>query len=213
MDESPATRRSLIVKLRDPADTDAWREFMALYEPLVYRLVRRNGVQDADAQDLCQEVFQALARSIDRWDPERGSFRAWLSGIARHLLINFLSRGKAWSRGSGSTSVHRWLAELPADDPEATALFEAEYRRNVFAWAVERVREEFSPSTWQAFWQSAVEGRAPKEVAAELGMTVGALYVARSRVLSRLRRRVESLGEESAEIRKEIDHASPIRPL
>ncbi|MHC5544480.1 sigma-70 family RNA polymerase sigma factor, partial [Singulisphaera rosea] len=78
MNESPATRHSLIVKLRDPADTDAWREFVALYEPLVYRLVRRNGVQDADAQDLCQEVFQALARSIDRWDPDRGGFRSWL---------------------------------------------------------------------------------------------------------------------------------------
>ena len=74
MDEPPATRRSLIVKLRDPADSDAWCEFVALYEPLVYRLARRKGLQDADARDLCQEVFRTVSQAIDRWDldPARG---------------------------------------------------------------------------------------------------------------------------------------------
>ena len=83
MDDSPATRRSLIVKLRDPADSAAWGEFVAIYEPLIYRLARRKGLQDADARDVCQEVFQAVARAIDRWEPDRGSFRGWLSRIAQ----------------------------------------------------------------------------------------------------------------------------------
>jgi RNA polymerase sigma factor (sigma-70 family) len=213
MDESPSTRRSLIVKLRDPADTAAWREFVALYEPLVYRLARRKGLQDADAQDLCQDVFQTLARSIDRWDPARGSFRAWLSRITRNLLVNVLSRGKHRPRGSGSTSIQDLLEAQASDDPSATAVFEAEYRRNLFHLAADKVRGEFAPLTWQAFWQTAVDGCPPKDVAAEIGLSLGALYVARSRVLSRLKQRIEQLGNEDAAINNEVDHAFSNEPL
>ncbi len=213
MDESLNTRLSLIVKLRDPSDTAAWSEFVALYEPLVYRLARRKGLQDADAQDLVQDVFQALARSIDHWDPARGSFRAWLSQITRNLLINILSRGKNLPRGSGSTSIQDLLQEQPADDPSATAVFEAEYRRHLFQWAADQVRDEFTPATWQAFWQTVVEQRPTKDVAAELGITLGALYVARSRILSRLKRKIDSLGVVASEARNEVDDALPFQPL
>lgn len=213
MDESPATRRSLIVKLRDPADTAAWREFAAIYEPWIYRLARRRGLQDADARDLCQEVFRALARSIDRWEPARGSFRGWLSRIARNLMINLLTRRQHLLRGSGASSVQDLLEAQPAPDPSATALFEAEYRRHLFQWAAEEVRGEFAPATWQAFWQTAVEGRPTAEVAAGLGLSVGAVYIARSRVLARLKRRIEQLGDQTAAILSEADHAFPPEPL
>ena len=149
MDDSPATRRSLIVKLRDPADSAAWGEFVALYEPLVYRLARRKGLQDADARDLCQEVFQAVARAVDRWEPGRGSFRGWLSRITRNLLINFLTRGQQQPRGTGATSMQEMLEAQPAADPSATALFEAEYERRLFQWAADEVRGEVTSSTWQ----------------------------------------------------------------
>ena len=214
MDESPGTRNSLIVKLRDPADPVAWREFVALYEPLVYQLGRRKGLQDADALDLCQEVFQAVARSVDRWDPTRGSFRGWLSQIARNLLINLLSRRQYQLRGSGATSVQDLLEAKPAADPPATALFEAEYRSRLFRWAADEIRDEFTQTTWQAFWQTAVEGRPPNEVAAELRLSIGSVYVARSRVLSRLRRRIEQVGDETASIIiNEVDHALPVEHL
>jgi RNA polymerase sigma-70 factor (ECF subfamily) len=212
MDEPPDTRRSLIVKLRDPADTSAWGDFVAIYEPLIYRLARRKGLQDADAHDLCQEVFRAVARAVEAWDPARGSFRAWLSRIARNLLINFLTRGRSQPRGSGASSVQELLEAQPAADPSATALFEAEYERNLFLRAADEARAEFAPTTWQAFWQTAVEGRPPAEVAAELRMSVGAVYVARSRVLARLRRRVEQLGDAEA-IPNEADHEDPIGPV
>lgn len=212
MDEPPVTRRSLIVKLRDPAETNAWREFVAIYEPLIYRLARRKGLQDADAHDLGQEVFRAVAGAVERWDPTRGSFRGWLSRIARNLLINFLTRRQFQFRGSGATSVQDLLEAQPAADPSATALFEAEYRRHLFHRAAEEVRGQFAPSTWQAFWQTAVEDRPPDEVAADLKLSVGAVYVARSRVLARLRRRIEQLGDEPAII-NEADHEDPIGPV
>lgn len=202
-DQPPATRRSLIVRLRDPGDAAAWGQFVAQYEPFVYRLARRKGLQDADARDLVQEVFRALARSVEQWDPERGRFRAWISRIARNLLINLLSRQPVGGRGSGSTSVRDLLDDQAAGDPAATAMFEAEYRRHVFRQAAEEVRGEFAPATWLAFWQTAVDDRPPAEVASTLGSSVGAVYVARSRVLARLRKRVE----EREEFEREPDEA------
>jgi RNA polymerase sigma factor (sigma-70 family) len=198
MEEPPATRRSLIVKLCDPADHAAWQEFVTLYEPLVYRLARRKGLQDADANDLCQEVFRAVSQAIGGWDPDpgRGSFRGWLSRIARNLLINFLTRRPSQFRGSGSTSIQDLLEAQPAPDPSATAVFEAEYRKRLFQWAADQVKDEFTPTTWAAFWRTAIEGYPPKDVAAGLGLSVGAVYIARSRVLARLRQRIEERGDD-----------------
>jgi len=214
MNEFSGTRRSLIVKLRDPADAASWREFVAIYEPLVYRLARRKGLQDADARDLCQEVFQAVAQAVHRWDPERGRFRGWLSRIARNLIINFLSRRQNQPRGSGDTRVQDLLEAQPAADASATALFEAELRRQLFQWAADEIRGEFSPSTWQAFWLTAIEDRLPSEAASELHMSVGAVYIARSRVLARLKRRIEQQSDVAIAIKKtEADHAFRSDPL
>jgi RNA polymerase sigma-70 factor (ECF subfamily) len=213
MDELPGTRHSLIVKLRDPANSAEWSEFVALYEPLVYRLAHRKGLQDADAQDLCQEVFRAVARAVDRWDPARGQFRAWLSQIARNLLINFLTRGRNQPRGSGGTSMQELLDAQPASDPSATALFEAEYERQLFRWAAEDIRGEFAPATWQSFWMTAVEDRKPADAAQSLGLSVGAVYVARSRVLARLKKRIEQLEAYASGVLGEVDHGCPVKPL
>jgi RNA polymerase sigma-70 factor (ECF subfamily) len=213
MDESPATRCSLIVKLRDPADSAAWSEFIAIYEPLVYRLARRKGLQDADARDLCQEVFQAVARAIDRWEPGRGSFRGWLSRVARNLIINFLTRRKYQSRGSGASSIQEMLQTQPAVDPSVSALFELEYERSLFRWAADEIRGEFTAATWRAFWQTALEERSPADVAAELGLSIGAVYVARSRVLARLKRRIEQRENDDEKIRSKADHEHPARRL
>jgi RNA polymerase sigma-70 factor (ECF subfamily) len=195
----PTTRFSLVLRLRNPHDEVAWAEFVQIYEPLIYRLARNKGLQDADARDLCQEVFRAVAGAIERWDPDpaKGKFRAWLFRIARNLLINFLGSQRRLVRGSGSTSVQMLLNAEPARDTQAEAEFQTEFQRRAFRWAAEQVRMEFADSTWQAFWRTGVENRPIAEVAKELGISVGAVYIARSRVLARLRERVEQLTEDS----------------
>src|SRR5947209_5246148 len=127
----PTTRRSLVLRLRNLDDETAWTEFVEIYEPLVYRLARRKGLQEADARDVCQDVFRAVATAIERWDPDpaKGKFRSWLFRIARNLVVNFLSRQGRLVRGSGRTSVQELLEAQPAADAAAQAEFAAEFRQ------------------------------------------------------------------------------------
>jgi RNA polymerase sigma-70 factor (ECF subfamily) len=191
----PTTRPSLVLRLRDVADGQAWAEFVEIYEPLVYHLARAKGLQDADAHDLCQEVFRAVASAIERFDPDpaKGRFRAWLFRIARNLLVNFLAAQGRQPQGSGRTSIQELLEAQPGDDTDAEREFAAEFKRRAFHWAVDQVKHEFTDSTWQAFWKTGVENQRIADVAMELGLSEGAVYVARSRVLARLRERVEGL--------------------
>jgi len=199
MDAAQTTRYSLLLRIQDPQNHAAWVEFLAIYEPLVYRLARRKGLQDADARDLCQEVFRAVAGTARRWtpDPERGSFRGWLYRIARNLLVNSLRYQSRHGRATGGSDIHRLLATQPEGADEDARDIDAEYRRRLFLLAAESIQRDFSRSTWQAFWQTAVLSREVAVVAAELGLSAGAVYIARSRVLSRLKSRVQELaGEE-----------------
>ncbi len=194
MYETPATRHSLLLRLHDSQDECAWSEFMEIYEPLVYRLARRRGFQDADAADLSQEVFRAVAAAVERWraNPDRGSFRAWLFLIARNTMINALKKKQRRPQATGDTQFRRRLESQPAPDDEA-ALVEAEYERGLFHWAAEQIRGEFRPSTWQAFWLTGVEGQKPQAAAQALGLSVGAVYIARSRVMARLKEKIEQV--------------------
>jgi RNA polymerase sigma-70 factor (ECF subfamily) len=199
MAESPETRPSLLIRIRDPHDQRAWSEFVDIYAPLVYDLGRRKGLQDADAADLVQEVFRAVAGAIDRWDPDpkRGSFRAWLATITRNLVVNFLLKQERHPRASGDSRVGRLLEEQPAPEGPESALFDAEYRRRLLAWAAEQVRPEFRPATWSAFWMAGVEGKDPRAVAEALGISVGAVYHNKSRVMARIRQRIEAIDTDS----------------
>jgi len=195
MTEAPITRPSLLVRLRDPRDGRAWGEFLEIYEPLIHRLARARGLQQADADDLAQEVFRAVAGAIDRWDPDpaKGSFRAWLFRIARNLMVNLLAAQRRRPRGAGGSDLVPLLESQPAPGADDTVLFDGEYRRRLFAWAAERVRGAFREATWQAFWRTAVEGQDVAAVARSLGLTPGAVYIARSRVVARLRQEIEQV--------------------
>ncbi|MBN2580453.1 MAG: sigma-70 family RNA polymerase sigma factor [Pirellulales bacterium] len=196
MDDQLKTRPSLLLDLRDPDDGQAWSRFVAIYSPLVYRYARRHGLQETDAADVTQEVFSAVARSIRRFDYDRqkGTFRGWLMAVARSKLQDFLARRDGKLVGAGGTAALRRLEEQPSAEDD-DAFIEREHRRCLFDWAVEQIRGDFQEATWQAFWQTGVEGKGTKEVAASLGMTVGAVYIARSRVLARLKEILREIEE------------------
>jgi RNA polymerase sigma factor (sigma-70 family) len=199
MDAEPSTSRSLLIRLRDLEDERAWSEFMEIYGPLVERLARRRGLQDADAQDIVQDVFRAVAGAIERYDPDpdRGSFRAWLSRIARNLIINLIAAQRRQRRGTGDTDVQRLLEQCPDPGGEDSVLFDAEYRSRLIGWAAERIRGNFSAAAWQAFLQTGIEGRPAKDVAEALGLTLGTVYQYKTRVVARIRRELAQLEWET----------------
>jgi RNA polymerase sigma-70 factor (ECF subfamily) len=198
MNRPPDTRVSLIIRLPDAADVEAWRDFAETYEPFVYRFARRRGLQDADAREVVQEVFLGVARAVRRWEPDtkRARFRTWLYRIAKNQLLNKLSSRRremvldtgAWER-----------VEADAATPNAySAEEEAEYRQAVFSWAAVRVEKQVKPKTWSAFWMTSVDGQDVETAAQNLGVSSGQIYVARSRVIRKLREeiaRFESEGE------------------
>jgi RNA polymerase sigma-70 factor (ECF subfamily) len=196
MAEFPPTRASLLLRLRDPRDAAAWGEFVDLYAPLVYGYLRKQGLQDADAADLCQDVLAAVAGAVGRleYDPARGAFRNWLFTVVRRKLVNWRAAQAIRVRGSGDTATRQLLEERPAPEGEQ-AEWEAEWERQVFAWACEQVRRDVSDVTWQAFWRTAVGAEPGRDVAADLGLSVAAVYLARSRVLARLKELVRSAQE------------------
>jgi RNA polymerase sigma-70 factor (ECF subfamily) len=193
MAEIPATRASLLVRLRDPRDEAAWGEFVDLYAPLLYHYARKQGLQDADAVDLCQEVISTVAGAVGRleYDQRRGTFRGWLFTIVRRKLSNWRRAQKHRPRGSGDSGTQRRLEQCPVAEA-AEAEWEADWQERVYAWACEQVRRDVSDATWQAFRRTAIDGQPGKQVAADLGLTVAAVYHARSRVLARLKELVQS---------------------
>jgi RNA polymerase sigma-70 factor (ECF subfamily) len=195
MSDLPLTRPSLLVRIRDARDNSAWTQFVDIYAPLVYGFARKQGLQDADAADLTQEVMRAVSRGVQKldYDPERGSFRGWLFTVARNKLRNFLAVQERHEQGSGDPDAQHRLQELPAPADDSADWWDQEYERQLFFWAAEQVRGCFQDSTWQAFWQTAVEGKSGKDVAQCLGLSVAAVYLAKGRVMTRLKEQLRQI--------------------
>jgi RNA polymerase sigma factor (sigma-70 family) len=200
MSDAPLTRPSLLVRLRDARDEQAWAQFVDLYAPLVYGYARRRGLQDADASDVTQMVLRVVMSAIRKldYDPQRGSFRHWLFTIARTKLANYVTRQPIACQGTGDSSTQILLEAQPAPEAE-TAAWDAEYEQRLFTWAAEQVCAQVRKETWQAFWQTAIEGKRGKEVAASLGLSLGAVRLAKSRVVARLKALIQQAQDSAAE--------------
>lgn len=199
MPDAPKTRPSLLLRLRDWQDQQAWTQFVEVYAPPIYGFLRKRGLQDADAADLTQSCLRQVASHVGslEYDPRRDSFRGWLFTIVRNKLRDFHDQPHRLYQGSGDSQVQRLLENTIAPEADEAAEWEREYQAGLLAWAAEQVRPQVQETTWQAFWQTAVEGKSGKDVAAELGMTTAAVYLARSRVMARLRSVVREVqGEE-----------------
>jgi RNA polymerase sigma factor (sigma-70 family) len=197
VDESPLTRASLLVQIRDGANHAAWQEFVNLYGPVVYGFARKRGLQDADAADVMQDVLRSVSGAIGRleYDRNQGTFRGWLFTITRNKVLNFLAARRVRPQGSGDTTTNRLLDSHPQGEDGAD-VWETEYQRRLAALAMERVRHEFQENTWRGFWLTAVEGLAAADVAKQVGISAGAIYVAKSRVLARLKEEVEAMRQQ-----------------
>lgn len=208
----PETRASLILRLPDAADVATWDEVVAIYAPLIRRLAFAQGMQPADADDLMQEVFSAIARSVSRWldRPDRGGFRIWLLAIARNAAVNMLTRHGTRLLAVGGEDAAKMMADVAAPESEIASQFDLEYRREIFRWAAVQMQEQVAETTWSAFWMTHVEGQPVADVAKQLGVSIGTVYVSRSRIMSRLKEVVKqhvaaSLRHtESGEYRKDL---------
>ena len=196
----PETRASLILRLPRTEEAEAWREFVAIYEPFVYRFARRSGFQEADARELVQNVLLAVVKAVGRWqaDPERARFRTWLFTIARNQFLDLIAKKRRRQPvRSGSSSLIDLLQQQPAPDQLAEQLA-LEHRQTLFRFAAARVRQTFKPTTWRAFWMTSVEQCPVEEAAETLGLSAGAVYIARARVLARLRDEVRQMEDDHA---------------
>lgn len=195
--EIPDTRDSLLVRVRDPGDQEAWEQFAAIYRPVAYRLARAHGLQDADAEELAQSVLIAMAKAIANWEPvtPQVRFRHWLRRVAKNAILNALSR-RPQDQAVGGGVVDILLVADTAPSPEASDEIDLEYQRQLYRRAAEIVRHRADQVTWLAFSLTMIDGLSIADAARQLQRSEGLVYAARSRIIRRLRDVVRELDGE-----------------
>lgn len=195
MTESPPTSATLLLRLRDATDGVAWSQFLEDYGPMLYRFARSRGLQDADASDLVQDVMRSVGMAIGQLDyeQEKGGFRAWLFTITRNKLYSFFEKRRRSGPTGNDTAQFKLLSQAADGRSELEEQWEREHQIQLAAKAMEIVRPDSQPQTWSAFELTAINGLSAADAGHQLGMSSGAVYVAKSRVTARLRTEIERL--------------------
>jgi RNA polymerase sigma-70 factor (ECF subfamily) len=191
----PETRPSLIARIQGQRNEPAWMEFVSAYEPFLRSLIARQGVPERHVPDVAQQVLAAVARSVEKWrdDGNPASFRRWVSRVARNVVVKFMTRERRQIGGQGGTDLLELLDRVPEVlDQDAAEAYEYE----LILWTAQRVRGEFRETSWKAFWATLIEGRPVAEVAAELGVSPGSIYMSRSRIMARIQAKVREVTTE-----------------
>ncbi len=177
-------------------DSESWSRLAATFGPIVYSWCRTSGVPAADAADVVQEVFTAVARGIRTFErrKQEGSFRSWLATITRNKVRDHFRRSAEDAGGIGGTTAWQMLQEQPEQELESSICPETA-RTAIHRRVLESVRNEFEVKTWTAFWMTAVDGKTAAEVSQELGISPASVYQAKSRILRRLRQRLAETPE------------------
>ena len=182
----PETRASLLVKLQSDDDEAAWHDFVAIYRPIIYRMACRRGLQDADAQDLAQQVLLSVSGVIGSWQPRDGiPFRHWLRKVASNAILKTLTRQPKDARGG--TTILQMLGNVQANEAQLQRELDLERQREIFLRAAKIVRADVDADTWKAFELAVIEGLPIEQAAQQTGKGVGAAYAARGRVMKRLK--------------------------
>jgi RNA polymerase sigma-70 factor (ECF subfamily) len=185
-----ATSASLLERLRSPTDGEAWGRLVALYTPLLEGWLRRERLQPCDIDDLVQEVLGVVVRELPHFEHNRrpGAFRRWLRTILANRLRAHWRERRTRPQGTGDSAWLRRLQEWEDPAGGLSRLWDEEHDRHVVRRLLAEVRTEVAPSTWEAFARVVVGGQDEEAVAAELGLSLNAVFIAKSRVLARLRR-------------------------
>jgi len=189
------TSKSLLAKARDRSDQVAWHRLTELYSPLIEKWVRHHVAQRADEEDVVQDVLTTLVRELPRFDHNQrpGAFRAWLRMITVHRLRAYWERRDSRPPAKGGPDQQEALAQLADPTSALSQAWDLEHDRHVTQTLLDSIRLEFQPATWQAFERQVQHGRSASQVAAELGLSVNAVLIAKSRVLKRLREKANGL--------------------
>ena len=195
MHEVPQTRASLLLQLGDKSE-DAWAEFLSVYEKALFRFCCSKGLQEADCEDVLQDVLTAVMKKVSSWDHDqsKGKFRGWLFQVARNVAVDVIDRKAKKVTASGDSQVAMMLAEVPDSNPQETT-FEIEYQRALFDWASQQVKSEVKEVTWLSFCKTAIDGEQAEKVASQLGISIGSVYTAKCRVVARIRDKISELDE------------------
>lgn len=190
----PGTRHSLLVRL-NKQHQPSWFEFAAVYEPFLSNLARRCGVPDKDAHDVVQQIMIAVTKSLDSWsdDGRPESFRRWLNVVGRNVAIKFMQAERKRSTATGGSDIVAVLNNVPYDESAFEVQQKKQYQHELIIWASAQVKNEFVESSWRAFHETMIQQRSVEDVARELGVTPGSIYMSRSRILARIRKKLDVL--------------------